>query len=456
MKRIFKLTEAQLTQFNELLTPPTDNAKTEAAGALWERIAKEQGFLLSSVDTATTNDPHDFLAEPLPPAAAPVVLDERKGMTSASNALADSLCPGRHLAQAPIAEPPESEDAGTGKRIHAALAESTDSRKLNALSFAERETFDRCRDIEKALCLQYFGDLDAVKTPMRVFREERYWCRFTAPDGKAYAHSGMPDVVFRAGTRALVVDYKVLLGDVTDSPKNMQLRDLACLVKGHFVVLSEIAVAIAQPLVTMKPELCIYAAADLERAATEMMQRVVASNDLASPRVAGEAQCKFCRAKKVCAEYNRNVGANLPLVVEPVQQSLLFSVAMANWTPEQRGLAAQVIKLGKKRLGEAEEYLKACLEADPASVPGARLKPGNTVETITNPQGVFDRFAQRGGKLPDYLECVKVGKTALKEKTNALLGIKGKALDAEMKAMLDGYTESKQNAPSLELVKEGA
>ena len=49
------------------------------------------------------------------------ITTERRGATSASNAHADALCPGRHLAQRGLAEPAERADAAHGRSIHEAL-----------------------------------------------------------------------------------------------------------------------------------------------------------------------------------------------------------------------------------------------------------------------------------------------------------------------------------------------
>jgi len=104
--------------------------------------------------------------------------DIRGGWTSASNASADAACPGRHQAQKGLPES-SGEWAESGRKIHAALA----NEPVNAttlLSLEEREVFDACRDIEKKLVLQYFGDttMGGPGTGMRVFREQRYWARF--------------------------------------------------------------------------------------------------------------------------------------------------------------------------------------------------------------------------------------------------------------------------------------
>ena len=53
--------------------------------------------------------------------------DERRGQTSASNAQADSLCQGRHRAQAGLPDT-KSDDSKFGTEIHDALAKDDPSK----------------------------------------------------------------------------------------------------------------------------------------------------------------------------------------------------------------------------------------------------------------------------------------------------------------------------------------
>lgn len=368
--------------------------------------------------------------------------------TSASNAQADALCPGRHLAQAAMPEGDgEGEYASIGRKIHAALAAYTvGDRKANRpltdrLSLQERETYEACLEMQREIVAKYFTkDQDPN---FHEFREQRYWARFQA-GGAEYQHSGQVDYLARMAMSILILDYKVLLGEVAESPKNMQLRDLACLAAGNFIPTEEVAVAIIQPHVTRSPEICVYSKEDLARATKEMFERVFQSNQPNAKRVAGEMQCKFCRAKAGCKEYQQWAGKLVPAVAAP-----LISVPMASWNVEQCVLAANSIGPAQKFLDDIKEMLKERLAKDPESVPGWELKPGSVREKITNPQGVFDRFSTLGGKIERFMPCVEVGKTKLREALHELTGAKGKALDAAMKTLTDGMVEAKQAEPSL-------
>jgi hypothetical protein len=364
---------------------------------------------------------------------------ERRDATSASNAQADLACPGRHKAQRGLTGE-KSEDASFGDRVHAALAKESPE----GLSLEEEEVFCAGVAIRSKVIGQFFGAL-ADEALKHVWKEERFWARFSE-----YEHSGRADFVCRAGPDALVVDYKTLNGETPESPQNLQLRDLACLIRGTLLITGRVAVAIVQPLVTHSPLVCVYTAEDLDRATAEMFARVAASNNPASPRVAGETQCKFCLAKKDCAEYAAFATAMVP----EVPQSIL-TIPISDWTPAQRSVFCEHYRLAHTWLEETWQRMKDRVRENPDFVPGWGLDKGRTVEKINNPQVAFERFLALGGKDAAFLASVTVGKTKLKEAVAAATGERGKALDARMKTLVEGIVDIRQDASSLVRVKEG-
>lgn len=375
-----------------------------------------------------------------------MTIDERRGCTSASNAAADSLCGARHLAQRGKPRV-ETEDAGTGRRIHEALATG----KTDGLNVDERRTFELCLEVERKKLIEFFGD-DAPKAI--AFREDvkdpaksRLWVTVLGPAGQKYEHSCRCDVIYRLQERALIIEYKTLFGEVPDSPRNLQLRDQQVLVRGNMAITGDIGVCVIQPAVTMDPQICVYTPDDSKRAEQQMFARVVASNDPSSQPVAGEVQCKFCLAKKSCKAYLQYSGALVPAMLT------VLDVEMEQWTPEHRAKAMDLLKPAQDLLDLIKEFIRDGLAADPNFCPGYTLKPGAVIETITNPQGVFDRFTKLGGTLEQFMPAVRLNKTALKESLADLTGAKGKKLDAAMATLTDGFTESKRNSPSIKRIE---
>lgn len=363
--------------------------------------------------------------------------DERKGGTSASNAEPDLRCPARFLRQKPYPEV-TGEFAEFGNLIHDALAENAQNQTaLKKLSLPQREIFDQCREVEKKLLLRFFPD-QGSQFPVKIFREQRFW---VIVDGK-FIHSGKADFIARSGSRGLIIEYKTLPGDVPESPENRQLRDQMVLASGH-LLLDEVGVAVDQPLVTMDPVITVYKADDIKRAEAEMFERVRRSNDPNSPALAGEVQCKFCRAKPHCIEYQKFAGTMVPGMLN------LLEVPVAVWTPSQRGYFCEQESVARTWLDETKEAIKAGAQLDPNFVEGWYMAPGAKRDTIVDPQSVFNRFAALGGTVGKFMGTVSVGMGKLREALNDLTGARGKALDAAMKTLTEGLVETKQNAPSL-------
>jgi hypothetical protein len=360
----------------------------------------------------------------------------RQGWTSASNAEADAACPGRHLAQRGLPEQ-QRDDADFGTKVHAALAAG----KPDGLTLEQTDIYDACQKIAAKLALQFFGnDSLSVKT----YRHRRFWLKLTNKEGKGiFQHSGEADVCYHIGSRLLVLDFKTLPGEKTESSRNGQLRDLAVLAAGEITGTQEVGVAIVQPLVTHSPELCLYKPDDLKRAALELYGRVVKSNDPKSPRVAGAIQCAYCLAKPNCREYQAWATRMVP------SPRTILDVPVAAWTGEQCALFLDNAGIAQQWLDDCKDAVKVRVEADPAAVPGWALKPGATKETITDPQACFDRFAALGGNIKQFMGTVNVGKGKLKEAIHEVTAAKGAALDKAVKALTEGISETKQNAPSL-------
>lgn len=367
-------------------------------------------------------------------------MNERRNATSASNAQADSLCPGRFKAQQGL---PDiiNEDAVFGQQIHAALAKGTaGSLDPQGLDTDQLSIYESCKEIEEKLVREAFGtDYDKVK----IFREERLWGKIP-PD--MLEHSACPDVVYRYGPKGLVIEYKCLPGDIPDSPANLQLRDQVVLAAGAYT-LSDIATAIVQPLVTHNPQVCVYEPDDIKKAEAEMQERVRKSHQPNAPRIAGEVQCKFCKAKSICKEYAVWTKSLLPPAVN------IFDVPVNQWTPEQCARFCEGLPVATKWLEDCKKAMKDRLRANPAAIPGWNLEPGDTRRPVTDPQELYNRFFAQGGTIEMFLKCVDVTKKDLEAQVRLVTKAKGKGLKAIMDKLLEGVTTDKQNEPSLTKTK---
>jgi hypothetical protein len=374
--------------------------------------------------------------------------DERRGSTSASNAEADALCPGRHLSQKGMPDDP-GDYAETGTRVHTALA----VRDPGPLSLAERETYDRCLAVEAKLKAAFFGPAmaDAHRWSENPAEPEksRLWVRFQSDAGPTKGlmleHSCRPDCFWRLGQDALILEYKSLYGNTPVGNRNLQLRDQQVMIRGNFVILGRIGVAVIQPLVTMDPQICVYSPEDSERARQEMFARIEQSNDPASPRVAGERQCAYCRFKRRCVEYAAFAGAGVPMLAN------LTHVSVDAWTVEQRSFFLDRVLEAEKWLELCKTEIKNRLAAEPGFVPGWKVTEPSPVEAIKDPQIAFERFTALGGK--NFMAAVTVRKTKLKELMSESTGQRGQALDKLMDAICEGNVEISQRQGQLRKIK---
>lgn len=361
---------------------------------------------------------------------------DRGEWTSASNAQADALCMGRHQAQKGIPDV-TSPDAAFGNAIHHALATGNPA----GLTAQQEDIYESFLAIEQKLLVQFFGPQVQGLKPNPVC-EKRYWAKW--PDG--LQHSGQLDRVHRIREKVLIIECKSLVGEIPESPRNMQLRDQAALFDIGNALVQEIGVAVIQPLATHSPELCVYNREHLMRAREEMYKRVAASNKPDAPRTAGELQCKFCKAKPQCAQYQAFAGS-----LVPVNKSLV-DVPVASWTPAQRAQFCDSYSVAQKWLDNCWDAMEQLAKADPNAVPGYAMVPGSPRSKIVNLQAVFDRASTKGVALNDFLKQATISKEALTEMTRAASKLKGKALTAAIAEIIGNDVEKSEVKASLKKV----
>lgn len=370
-----------------------------------------------------------------------IKIEGRGKWTSASNAMADELCPGRHQAQLNIPENETSDDAAFGNAIHNAMAGVVQPPEQEVLKLTtEQESIvASMQSIEEKVLAAFYPSVIGV--PDKPKREERLWIAWA--DG--LKHSGQVDVAYIIGTRGLIGEYKSLPGLQPISPKNLQLRDQAVLLAANVPGLKEIGVFVNQPLVTHSPEITIYQVADLDRARDDLYRRAKHSNTNGAPRVAGELQCNFCRAKPTCAEYIKFASALT--MTGPVGASL--NAPVETWTPQQRTMFMERVGVAEKWLEDCRERMRELLLKDPDSVPGYTLKEGRNNPTIINPEQVFAAFQKVGGTASQFIGALDIGKGKLTEVVKSITKEKGLKLEATVRKVIGENVTVTKNRPSI-------
>lgn len=357
---------------------------------------------------------------------------DRDIVTTASNALPDSLCQGRFQAQIGIPDV-TSRDARFGREIHDALKRNDPSK----LTFEQRDIFDSIQAIETSVVVKFFGALapEAIK---HCDRERPY----TIKVGE-YEHGCTPDVVYRYLNRALVIEYKSLSGDVAPAPSNMQMRDQVVVVKSNYFAVDEIGSAVIQPLATHTPEVCCYMPQDIEQATWELVKRVTNSHAKDPKRTAGEVQCAFCKAKGICREYQAWATQGLPVPVS------IVDLPVALWTPQMRTTFCEHMGVADKWLQETKMAMKDGAKKDPDFIPGWGLDEGDERRNVTDMQALWDRFNALGGTLEAFMGCMKLTLGDFEEQVSLVTKLKGKKLKDQVSALLQGLIEIKRTEPAL-------
>lgn len=394
---------------------------------------------------------------------ATVTEDPRRGLTSASSAEADFLCPGRWYAQRGL--PDEAgEYAAAGTRVHAAM-EGQSVR----LSDDEAETVERAKEIEFRMVQEWLGtDADTIPAPIR---ERRIW---THDADLQPLHSGQIDAYWiDADNRGLIEEIKSLFGDIEESARNLQLRDQAALLWEREGV-SEVTVFVNQPRVTGKPVPVTYTQEDLALAHREMLARVYRSQSPGQPRKPGEKQCAYCRAKLVCPEATATVTALAPIETRgeielPDLLRLLEVAGAATKVIESvkcraKGLierAIDQIGLGMPSATLEEKLAElARLGIDP--VPGWTLEAGDQKRKVTKTSAAFQAIV---GLLPLDLQaemraafldrCVTVKVSEFETAYRKISGMKSLPAKEQFNAALESVEalDRSQNKPSLARAK---
>lgn len=364
---------------------------------------------------------------------------DRGSWTSASSALPDSLCVGRHQTQQGIPEREVNRDSESGIKIHWALCH----REPSKLTLEEYSTYERCIEIEEAKVAEFFGPLDE---PV-VFRERRFWIVLDR-----YKHSAQPDVVYRLNNRALIVEYKSLFGDIESAERNAQLRDQVVCVDHEFFMLERVGAVVVQPHVTMKPEITVYTPADIERSRLLLAVRIANNNNpaLKDNHNPGKIQCKYCRGKVVCKEWSAWASDSLPTVRN------ITDIPVQQWSPEQMAVFLDKVGDIESWIETCKKYIKQLVKSTPGYVPTYTIRPGAVDRPVPgeNIQQLFERFEKAGGDLSTFMACLTLNKTKFADAVSKAQGdLKGKALDVILAALYQNLTIEKPKDGSLVKIK---
>lgn len=354
------------------------------------------------------------LAEPSPK-------DPRRGVPSDSALYRLSNCPGSHQ-MALLAGDNSGKWSKFGDEIHEALSK----RDPAGLTLDQQETFDMCLAQADNILSEWL----AGREPEYVFRDSMRLglttiggvVEVTDSTTIELVNTGLADViaikVIDGQREFLILDYKTLRGDVPDAADSDQLRSLSVKVAKKWRCRVG-RVAIVQPWVG--PPTVADFNEDSLRAASEWLSMVLHDEFKASPedRRAGD-WCHWCPANAQCETFRNKalapvmtITTNLPADKE-MARAALFARAMELPADTLAGLMKGLRLVGWYQAA-IEGAAKLRAKDDAEFQKWYRLKEGNKVREIVNPQEAFNLAATHGVTVEQFMSCTKVAVGGLEE-----------------------------------------
>jgi CRISPR/Cas system-associated exonuclease Cas4 (RecB family) len=357
--------------------------------------------------------------------------DPRKNLPSASSLERLVLCPGSwNLERNLPAE--ESEYAASGTAIHAALEQPESKVLRDALDKSQRVIYELCLGQEQTILRDIPG---FQHIPAQT--EQRLWLC-----GEEFEpiFSGQFDRLYydKENRRALIIDFKTGFKLVEPAEANWQMLAYAALIAENYAV-DEVVCAIVQPRSKNPISTVRYSGNDLIEANHRVIQIVLAASKEDAPRVPGEKQCNFCRAKTKCPEALATVDA--------------LAKEEGRLTPAEFGRWLTISRVAKKVIEKLEDDAKALLKSDPAGVDGWKLGKGRSITTITaSPQVVMHALTANGFSDEEAIACFKASLPSIITRYGALHGCSDEEAKDQVEKVLSPFLSVLSAEPSLRAI----
>lgn len=338
--------------------------------------------------------------------------------TSASNLFRRALCPGsaRMEAGLPEEDTPQSRE---GVLLHDYSAHPEYERKV--LKPAQRDLLDLNDTLLNEALAQVKLACSEEKGSISIGR------RVVEQTLENDLISGTPDViVFHDEIKnAWVNDSKFGFNIVERAELNLQLRAYAVLVADNAKGTNRVFVSITQPRVSFNERITLaeYTQDDIAKSKSQISLILMRSNGPDAPLVAGEEQCRYCKAKLVCPAFRESM--QVPAVITP-------DTALSK-TARELFLAQRLAQISDDQL---EKVMLACKLADFAHDPvmdeareriaaggmtNYELAKESQVRGVTDVRKALSLLSLAGWKDSDVFDCVtKLAIGKLTEKVRKL------------------------------------
>ena len=313
------------------------------------------------------------------------IASARRGMPSASGIERLILCPGSwQLEQTIEIEESPSRSALDGTMLHEILA---GFRSEEGLSDRHLFVVRRCHQIVAEL--EHTLDFPRDAEHRRAIVEERFWYY---DEHQRELYSGQMDYAVVIGNRGLIIDYKTGSGPVTPTAENYQMRASAVLLAHNFE-LDEVYVAIVQPLADNDTSVVRYGREDLRRAEVDVLVGLRLATGVNPPRLPGDRQCRYCRAKGLCPEVRTQVLDLLPPSSDPLTQARRGVPPLPTLEGSELAELLPKLDLADRVIREIRRQAKELLDRRPDAIEGYRLREGAERRAIRDVEEAYRRLS---------------------------------------------------------------
>lgn len=369
-------------------------------------------------------------------------------VTSASNIARRALCPGSERLEDGLTDE-DSDQSLEGTLLHKYSADPTlDRKKLkpNQRDLLEinarlvREVFERVSN--------QFG-LEAVADAKGT--EQEFWLH----RGIKSLFPGHVDLYELTGKLLVILDFKFGYRVVTPAGANLQLRAYA--VMGAELHDSDhVVVAITQPRLPVEDRItmAVYSRSDIESSRKQLYQIWDACKNPDAPLVAGEEQCRYCRAKLICPAFRAAVTEPLALVPTPngTKEAKLAKAekTLAECSDVDLGRILEAIQFADFLKDIARDVARERIRA--GAMDGYRLGKESEVREITDTDAALTIMSNVIS--PNrFMEACKVSIGKLEETVREYSDCTWQEAKSKVNDLLGDLIERKTKKPSIEKVK---
>ena len=384
-------------------------------------------------------------------------MSEQRLLTSASNLHRREACPGSAFAEAGYPNE-ESDAAAEGTMLHALMADTSMDRthlngeQLKTIQAAEEMNLQLWKIVGEAMARR--GQEDDFE-PDQGHEVELWLRRGIKPIMNGHCDHWR---YFSHQKLLVIVDYKFGRIAVDEAESNLQLRAYAVMGAEKWDC-DHILVAINQPRLAYEKRLTIseYTREALKAAKAQLLDIYDKAHNKDgtpredAPRVAGESQCRYCRAQLLCPTYRETysfLADSAPMGKEAYVQDRIMTMGDADLDRVYTAckFAALISDKAKEEILRRQKLGGMLMWQ---SVPGRK----NT--EITDRARAVRLLQNIGLPLESVLECAKLSLPELSEELRRRDGLKQKEAKERIFQTLQPVLEITETAPSLKRVEGG-